>query len=115
MIANVEWKTDTTRNQKVVALTTELVKIKNRHKNVEHRLNTGSKGNRNGTKETTLEGIKSDDLCHVTKKSETITSDGVKYTFFPHHKSQDDSVEGSYMKAPHNNDEWADSRKQKGI
>ena len=115
MTANWEWKTDTTKNQKVVSLTTELVKMNNCLKNVEHRLNTGIKGNRNGTKKKTLEGINPDDLCCVTKKSDTITRDGVKYTFCPHHKSKDGSVEGSYMKALHNHDEWTYSRKQKDI
>ena len=35
MTANTEWKNDTTKNQKFVALTTELVKMKNRLKNAE--------------------------------------------------------------------------------
>ena len=54
-----------TKNQKVVALTTKLVKVKNRlkiNKYAEHILNTGSKGNINGTKKTTVEVIKTDDL-----------------------------------------------------
>ena len=62
MTVNGEWKTDMTKNQKVVALTTKLVKMKNRLKNAEHRLNTGSKSIKNGTKKTTVEGIKTDDL-----------------------------------------------------
>ena len=70
-------------------------------------MNTGIKGNINGTKKTSLEGIKPDDLWRVTKKSDTITRDGVKYTLCPHHKSKDGSIEGSYMKAPHNHNEWA--------
>ena len=113
MTANGEFKTDTTKNQKVVALTTELVKMKNCLKNADHRLNNGSKGNRNGTKKTTLEGIKPDDLWRITKKSDTITHDGVEYTSCPHHKSKDCSVEVRYMKAPHNHNEQAESRKQK--
>ena len=35
-------------------------------------------------------------------------------TFCPHHKSNAVSIEGSYTKAPHNHDEWEDSRKHKG-
>ena len=58
--------------------------MKNRLKSAEHRLNTGSKGNINSTKETTLEGIKPDVLWRVTNKSDTITRDGVKYTLCPH-------------------------------
>ena len=68
MTANWEWKTDTTKNQKVVSLTTELVKMKNCLKNVEHRLNTGIKGNRNGTKKKTLEGIKLDGFLACNKE-----------------------------------------------
>ena len=83
MTTNGEWKTDTTKNQKVVALTTELIKMKNCLKNADHGLNTGIKGNRNGTKKKTLEGINPDDLCRVTKKSDTITHDGVKYILSP--------------------------------
>ena len=89
-------------------------KNKNHLKNAEHRLNTGSKSIKNGTKKTTVEGIKTDDLWRVTNKSDTITRDGAKYTFCPHHKSKEGSVEESYMKAPHNHDEWSESRKQKG-
>ena len=58
-------------------------------------MNTGSNGNRNGTNKTTLEGIKPDELWRVTKKSDTINCDGVKYTFCPHHKSKYGSIEGS--------------------
>ena len=78
MTANGEWKMDTTKNQKIVALTTELVKMKNILKNAEHILNTGSKGNRNGTKKTTFKMIKVDNLWRVTKKSDTINRDVVK-------------------------------------
>ena len=46
-------------------------------------MNNGSKGNRNGTKKPNLEGIKPDDLWCVTKKSDTITHDGVKYILSP--------------------------------
>ena len=67
-------------------------------------MNTGSKGKKNGTKKTTLEGIKPDDLWRLKEKSDTITRDGVKYTLCPHHKTKDGSVEGSYIKAPHNRD-----------
>ena len=52
-------------------------------------------------------------MWRVTKESDTITCGGVKYTFCPNHKSKDGSVERSYMKAPHNHDEWAESTKQK--
>ena len=93
MTSDGEWKADTTKNQKFVALNTELVKIINLLKNEEHRLITGSKGNRNVTKKKTLQGINPDDLRRVTKKSDTITRDGVKYTFCTHHKSKDGSVE----------------------
>ena len=53
-------------------------------------------------------------MWRVTKKSYIITRDGVKYTLCPHHKSKDGSVEGSYTKAPHNHNEWSESRKHKG-
>ena len=76
--------------------------MKNRLKTAEHRLNTGSKGNRNGNKKPALERINPDDLCCVTNKSDIITHYGIKYTLCPHHKLKYGSVEGSYMKAPHN-------------
>ena len=56
LTANGERKTDTTKNQKVVALTTELIKMKNCLKNADHGLNTGIKGNRNGTKKKLFKG-----------------------------------------------------------
>ena len=75
-------------------------------------MNTGSNGNRNSIKKKNIEGIKPYYLWIVTNISDTITCDGVKYTIFPHHKSKYGSVEGIYMKAPHNHNKWAESRKQ---
>ena len=42
-----------------------------------------------------------------TKKGNTITQDGKKYIWCPHHVSKDGTINGLYMAFPHDHDAWA--------
>ena len=104
MMANKEWKTNSTKNRKVVALTTEVSALKKRLSNTESKFKTGdsnkpppSRGGR-----TALFNMRSADLWRVTKEdAPTIMHNGVEHEWCPLHKSKDASIEGSYMKIPH--------------
>ena len=112
MIANKEWKSHSTKNQKVVNLTTEVSNLRehlssaksNFKKKESNRPPHFQSGN------NILSKISSADLWRVTDKGATMWHDGVKYEWCPMHKSNDESVLGNYTKHPHDHDAWFANR-----
>ena len=117
MNANKEFKSDTTKNQKIVTLTS---KVKNMFKRVQSAeiARGGGNGDRRGGNRingggagTTLSKIKSQDMWCVIFNAKTITHNEKKMKWCDKHKSKDESVLGGYMDMDHDHDAWLAARK----
>ena len=97
MIANREWKTNSTKNQKVVALTTEVSALKKRLTKTGSNFKTEESNKTPAPKvKTSLARMRNADLWRVTKmNTTTIMHDGKEHTWCPEHKSRDESIAGS--------------------
>jgi hypothetical protein len=49
----------------------------------------------------------------VTKKGSSLTHEGKKYSWCPHHHSKDGSINGLYMPAPHDHGAWAKAKAER--
>ena len=98
MIANREWKTKSTKNQKVVALTTEVSALKKRLTKTESNFKTEESNKTPAPKvKTALSRMRLGDLWRVTKmNTPNIMHKGVKHEWCSEHKSKDESISGSY-------------------
>ena len=77
----------------------------------------GKKGDGGSTKQNGGNGKKgTQNRCppwKVTKKGNTITQDGKKYVWCPHHTSKDRTINGLYMAFPHDHDAWVVKKKDR--
>ena len=123
MLAEGTWKNTSEKDTKIVALSTKLDKTNEKLKEVkkqlanahgngpsEKRLEKGGGGRvaRRGTMRARCEP------WQVTKVGDHVThpKTGAKYVWCPHHKSKDGTIDGMYMKHPHDHEAWLERRAQ---
>jgi len=122
MVADGSWVTTNEKDTKIVALTSSFQEIRKRVGELAKRVSFSgdnksggdSKKNGGGKGNATDGGVKSTKTrCpewQVTKKGSSLTHEGKKYTWCPHHHSKDGSINGLYMPAPHDHDAWAKAK-----
>ena len=113
MLAEGTWKNTNEKDTKVVALTSKLRKTDDKLKSVQKQLEAvqqgqgrrAGKGGQGGDKKTMKERCPQ---WQVNKKGTYIDhpKTGEKYAWCPHHTSKDGSLNGCYMKHPHDHEEW---------
>jgi hypothetical protein len=124
MVADGTWVTTNEKDTKIVALTLSFQEISKHIDELAKRVsfsgdkNGGvSKKNGGGKGNSPDGGVKSTKTrCpkwQVTKKGSSLTHEGKKYTWCPHHHSKDGSINGLYMAAPHNHDAWAKTKAER--
>ena len=122
MVADGSWVTTNEKETKIVALTSSFQEIRKRVGELAKRVSFSgdnksggdSKKNGGGKGNATDGSAKSTKTCcpewQVTKKGSSLTHEGKKYTWCPHHHSKDGSINGLYMPAPHDHDAWAKAK-----
>jgi len=125
MVADGSWVTMNKKDTKIVTLTLSFQEI---WKHVgklakcvsfsgDQKSGSDSKKNGGGKGNATDGGAKSTKTrCpewQVTKKGSSLTHEGKKYSWCPHHHSKDGSINGLYMPAPHDHDVWAKAKAER--
>jgi hypothetical protein len=123
MVAKGSWVNSNDKDMKIIALTTQLKQATKKLNELEKKVQNPSKSN-GGNKKTPKSGAGGSDTpkkttkdraapWRVEKKGSTIKHEGTKYSWCPHHKSKDGSVNGMYMPSPHDHDAWAKTKAER--
>ena len=114
MVADGTWSNTNEKDTKIVALTSALDTVKKRFGELAKKVGFSSDGKGEGGAKNNNggDGKKggTQNRCppwQKTKKGNTITQDGKKYIWCPHHVSKDGTINGLYMAFPHDHDAWA--------
>ena len=79
MVGDGQWKVDTTKDEKILALTTELATQSDDVEELRRRLRDAEARLASRSGRTTLSGIPSAEQWRVTYSGDTITHEGVQY------------------------------------
>ena len=115
MIADKQWKSDTTKDQKIVALTTRQGQLEREIKALASgnpSRNGGGGGGARGGNQTAMDRVKSEDRYLVTFKGKNITHQGKKLVWCDKHKSKDGTIKGRYYESPHDHQQWEEARRR---
>ena len=110
LVADKKWVIDTTKETKMIALTTEVQTLKEEIASLKSSApptpQTPPRNPAAGTN-TTLSKVPPEDLWAVTYVGDTTMHNSRKYVWCDKHKSRDGSISGRYMPFPHDHDDWA--------
>jgi hypothetical protein len=112
-VSEERWTAVDPKDARIMALATEIEKLKQSQKSVEKSAHAiGANGGNGGTGKELFYGV---EKWRTEKKGDTLVKDGTTYTWCPHHKHPNGHYNGLYYKdhGPSTHDEWRKTRRYK--